>query len=404
MTQVCLLQTRAADKETLEQVTSVLEDLSRSGVSVVRTWAFADGPDEWNALQPAPHFFDERVFCALDHVIVMCAKLNLKILFNLTNFWPEYGGMKQYVAWSKKAEKDGDHDPSEFYQDPKCQKMYGRFIKAVLTRKNSISGIEYRNDPTILGWAPANEPRCTIDPGAKGSVVMQWAHATSMLIKSLDKNHLVFMDSEGFFGPSTPSYQKINPFDADSTGCDFAQDCNSPAIDVCCIHLYPDKWLPADSTQEQQLIFTNKWINSHLEIATLIEKPLVLTEFGYKRGEHEEQEDLFSEVFTSFLQHMGKKSPFAGCIFWMAAAKDYPHDDGYNVCMAKQPVPRELPTDITMPIGNFTREIIVEFCEAIAKGDRHLKSFSRKLSTSSIEELTQDELWDKDRLGKCTIV
>ena len=81
-----MLQTRAADKETLGQVESVLKDLSHSGVSVVRTWAFADGPDEWNALQPAPQFFDERVFCALDLVIFMCAKLHLKILLDLTNF------------------------------------------------------------------------------------------------------------------------------------------------------------------------------------------------------------------------------------------------------------------------------------------------------------------------------
>jgi len=33
----------------------------------------------------------------------------------------------------------------------------------VLTRVNSITKVEYRNDPTILGWELINEPRCTYD-------------------------------------------------------------------------------------------------------------------------------------------------------------------------------------------------------------------------------------------------
>ncbi|KAI9110064.1 hypothetical protein K1719_019105 [Acacia pycnantha] len=37
-------------------------------------------------------------------------------------------------------------------------------IQTVLTRKNTITGVEYRNDPTILGWELINEPRCMTDP------------------------------------------------------------------------------------------------------------------------------------------------------------------------------------------------------------------------------------------------
>jgi len=32
-----------------------------------------------------------------------------------------------------------------------------------LTRKNTFTGIEYRNDPTIFGWELINEPRCMTD-------------------------------------------------------------------------------------------------------------------------------------------------------------------------------------------------------------------------------------------------
>lgn len=33
----------------------------------------------------------------------------------------------------------------------------------VLTRVNSITKVEYRNDPTIFGWELINEPRCTYE-------------------------------------------------------------------------------------------------------------------------------------------------------------------------------------------------------------------------------------------------
>lgn len=37
-------------------------------------------------------------------------------------------------------------------------------LQMVLTRKNTITGIEYRDDPTIFGWELINEPRCMTDP------------------------------------------------------------------------------------------------------------------------------------------------------------------------------------------------------------------------------------------------
>lgn len=36
-------------------------------------------------------------------------------------------------------------------------------FQTILTRKNSITGIQYRDDPAIFGWELINEPRCLTD-------------------------------------------------------------------------------------------------------------------------------------------------------------------------------------------------------------------------------------------------
>ena len=44
--------------------------------------------------------FDERVFQALDWVLAEAAKRGLRLLLALINYWPDYGGMQQYVRWA----------------------------------------------------------------------------------------------------------------------------------------------------------------------------------------------------------------------------------------------------------------------------------------------------------------
>lgn len=47
------------------QVIQTLQKAQELGFTVLRMWAFADGPEEWNALQPHLDSFDEDIFsCA----------------------------------------------------------------------------------------------------------------------------------------------------------------------------------------------------------------------------------------------------------------------------------------------------------------------------------------------------
>ncbi len=49
-----LSQTHSADVAQRRLVLEVLDDAKQLNLTVLRCWAFCDGPDEWNALQPEP--------------------------------------------------------------------------------------------------------------------------------------------------------------------------------------------------------------------------------------------------------------------------------------------------------------------------------------------------------------
>ncbi|GAB4817240.1 hypothetical protein N2152v2_004286 [Parachlorella kessleri] len=290
------LLTRAADPGLVHEVTGVLNSIAASGLTVVRTWAFNDGASQWNALQTQPGEFAESVFRALDFVVAEAGKRGLKLLLDLTNYWQDYGGMLQYVTWSRQQQglpEEGCR-PEEFYTDGACQEMFRIFVTTILLRA---------------------------------------AH----FVKQVDPNHLVTLDCEGFLGPSTPGSQCCNPYDCNFTGCDFLHDSHSPHIDFACCHLYPDLWLPK-AAEEAKLRFALSWLDVHTQLAGKLGKPLVLSEFGKKAGEDPgSRAGYFDTVLGRVLKLMQDGSPMAGSIFWMTAAPSYPEYDGFTIYLPATP-------------------------------------------------------------------
>ena len=350
-------QTRAADASSLPDVLSVLDDLAAAGINVIRTWAFCDGHTQWSSLQPYPGILDERVATALDRVVYEIGERQMKCLLVLTNYWPDYGGMRQYVEWSKgmasiARDNDRNTEASFFYQDAHCQAMYTNFIAKIIGRINTITHVPYVQDPTIIGWSPANEPQCRLHVNANGRVIAQWAHRVASYIKQLDPNHLVFMDCEGFWKESstaTTTQKPTNPYPCGFTGCDFVSDCSSPAIDVACFHLYPDLWFPRTTSEERKLEFSLEWIRQHVEVAVnVLHKPIVLSEFGKQTssmGTVPQPSKLstrrvyYQRIFDEAEKHQaGAGWGWVGTMFWTAAAQSYPNYDGFTVYLSENTI------------------------------------------------------------------
>merc|ERR1711977_456466 len=60
----------------------------------------SDGFDQWNSLQLFPGIFDEKVFRALDYVLLQSRKHKIRVLLSITNQWEDYGGITQYYDWA----------------------------------------------------------------------------------------------------------------------------------------------------------------------------------------------------------------------------------------------------------------------------------------------------------------
>lgn len=49
-----------------------------------------------------------------------------------------------------------------FFSDPGARRLYKQHVAAIVKRRNSITGVPYRDDPTIFAWELINEPRCEV--------------------------------------------------------------------------------------------------------------------------------------------------------------------------------------------------------------------------------------------------
>ena len=83
----------------------------------------------------------------------------------------------------------GTGQPIEkFYTDPTIRQYYKDWIRTLVTRTNSITGVKYVDDPTIFSWELANEPRSGDNYEKNngltpGSLVCNWAKEMSAYIK-----------------------------------------------------------------------------------------------------------------------------------------------------------------------------------------------------------------------------
>jgi mannan endo-1,4-beta-mannosidase len=274
--------------------------------------------------------YNQDLLKGLDVLLAQMAKRDMKAVIYVNNFWDWSGGMPAYLRWTGNGEWFQQGDPAHpwpefadysarFYGDAKAQDLFRHYLRALVGRTSSVTGKPYRDDPTIMAWQLANEPR----PGGSDAfgvpnlpTYYRWIAETSAYIKTLDPRHLVTTGSEG------------------AMGCLQREACvveaHKPAsIDYLTLHVWPNNWGWIDpknqtATYEAGEVRCRDYVIDHIAIARQLGKPLVIEEFGLVRdgrtfepgGATVYRDRFYRRLYALALADMQAEGPIAGTNFW----------------------------------------------------------------------------------------
>ncbi|MCO5555428.1 hypothetical protein L7F22_008973 [Adiantum nelumboides] len=322
-----------------DEAARVLQQAASMGLTLCRTWAFNDGG--YHALQLTPGVYDESSFQALDFVLSEASNNGIRLILSLVDNYQNMGGKAQYVQWARNAGvslASGSDD--EFFTNPTIKAYYKNYIKDVITRVNTLTGVVYKDDPAIFAWELMNEPRCPSDPS--GDSLYYWIKEMSSYIKSIDGNHMVEAGLEGFYGPWSEDKQNVNPSGSNlASGTDYIRFSQISAVDFTTVHSYPDIWLEGQSFSEQMAFFT-AWVNAHVSDGFAVKKPLLFAEFGLSKLSQgndldEHRVALFSVVYAAICSSAMSGGPAAGALVWQLSSQAVDGTmatDGYGVLLS----------------------------------------------------------------------
>lgn len=305
-----------------------LDFMNANGITNLRVLIGADGENGVPSkveptLQVKPGVYNDNIFDGLDFFMAEMGKRNMKAVLYFTNSWEWSGGYSQYLNWVGKGKNpvpsvDGWPAYMEYVKQyatcSECKELLKNHIKNVMTRTNRYTGKRYVEDPAIFSWQIGNEPRAFSDENK--APFAAWLKDISTYIKSLDKNHMVSIGSEGQWGCE---------MDMDL----FEQIHDDTNIDYLTMHIWPKNWSWLDvknmpGTLQNSIDKTAEYMNNHIAVARKLKKPIVLEEFGFPRDHHEYnlkdstalRDKYYTAVFEKILTASQEKDVLAGCNFW----------------------------------------------------------------------------------------
>jgi mannan endo-1,4-beta-mannosidase len=308
-----------------------LDFLQQQGITNIRVLIGAQGENKivnavkpvHPALQTAPGKYNEDLLLGMDFLLQQLQKRKMYGVFFFSNNWEWSGGFLQYLNWhnkiddstlAKKYTWEENRDlTSQFYGCNECKEDYWAFVKMILQHTNSITRKKYSDEPAVMAWEIANEPR-PMRPYAINSY-KDFLKKTSAMIKQADSNHLLTIGTEGYIGTENMQvFEEIH------------KDVN---INYATIHIWPKNWgwYKEESFKNDFAAVvqkTNDYIGDHDKVMMAIHKPLVVEEFGMPRNDFSfslqsavtYRNQYYESVLQYLLSSKKKQSSLAGLNFW----------------------------------------------------------------------------------------
>lgn len=241
----------------------------------------------------------------VDFLIAEAGKRRLRLIIAVLDFWAYTGGAQQMRAWYGSQDAPGvqsqyntdlSKEKSEFFfQDPRTKRDYRTWVSHVVQRVNPLTGLAYRDDPTIMAWELMNEGNAKPE-----ALRLAWTGEMSAYIKSLDSNHLVSSGHANILDPKLA-------------------DLTIPTLDFGTWHGYP---LYNKLTVQQ----FNEMIPEFCQLAARAKKPVLLEEFGHARSNQN-----VAAAYAMWLDTLTRDRNCAGWMVWRLVSRQdsgrYPVDE-----------------------------------------------------------------------------
>lgn len=315
-----------------ERLLRELDLLKSTGINNLRVLAASESSELMRSVRPAivtaPGEFNEDLWVGLDFLLDEMAKRDITAVLYFNNFWQWSGGMSQYVSWfdgTPVIDPDVTNEwnafmqnSAKFYRMEEAQALYRDVIQRVVTRKNTINGKLYNEDPIIMSWQLANEPRPGSDEEGRLNfpAFKEWVHETSKYIRGLAPRQLISTGNEGSMGTIRDMAL-------------FIESHQSEYVDYLTFHMWLKNWgwfdaTNPEATYESGLAHAKKYINDHVDVANQMNKPVVLEEFGAERdgGSFEVssttvyRDRFYEEFFDLIHARAASGDSLAGSNFW----------------------------------------------------------------------------------------
>jgi mannan endo-1,4-beta-mannosidase len=271
------------------------------GARVVRSQTMGDSVGCELCIEPRLGVFNPQAFDSIDYAIKAAHDRGIRLIVTLAGDCATcaFGGLGQYLEWT------GQKDFKAFFTDPAVIAAFEAHADAVLNHKNALTGVRYKDDPTILAWENCNVCGIAVvwtSPSKDLSPYLAWIDTIGKFIKSVDSRHL-YLDTSGFFR-----------FDKS------ALDAKTP--DLVTFEYYPH-WDALISTGEKTTAHT---FSQDAAAVTARGKVYIINEFGWDVTDWPTR-----DAFQTVLHTLEEDPNIAGDGYWALQA----HADNFGW----QPIP-----------------------------------------------------------------
>ncbi|MCR9254147.1 MAG: hypothetical protein NXI20_27290 [bacterium] len=160
------------------EMRDAFETVKEMGGQVIRIYTIPvfnkNFPKDAPTFVEGPGQFNEEAFKVNDMMLALANEYKIRIIFSFLNNWQWMGGRPNYAEFRGKTS-------DEFWTDKQLIEDFKKTIEFTINRTNTITGVKYKDDKSILCWETGNE---------LGSPY-SWTKKIAAYIKKLDSNHLL---------------------------------------------------------------------------------------------------------------------------------------------------------------------------------------------------------------------